>query len=748
MTKTVVEGPTIEARYTLWDLELEQSLSFPGRLKDVPAAAWSPDGRTLAVGGTEGDVIVARFPDGEEETRIPFPGRIRLLVYSTDGRRLAIAGGNSARVWDVPTRAFATPDLVHPEAVTTLAFHPDGRSLATGCKDNQARLFAVPGNAGSPMWPPVPHRHKGSTVWYHEFGSPPSFVNDGRELVTYSGKAGLTWRAVETGTEVRTLDFPDWNRGIASTVLSPDGQYLAVFGVQSPSMVRLIEAATGRLAGPVLEHKNTVMCAGFSPDGRMLATSSTDATVRLWAVPGGEPLARPLDLHRTVHLVAFAPQGRSLATQDFELVRLWALPEEGVPTARVPLDGENSFAAVSADGALAIPTGQNLLDERKLRSTRAYHVATSRPAGPPLRTAGHVVGAAFSPDGRSVALLGALDVPSTEAQELVVCDWATGRREWRMALPSEPRSVSYGPDRRRLAVLCGGGELLVLDTELGREVRRWRAHDAERADHWVNNGKLAFSPDGRSILTWGMGNDVRVWEADTGQLRYPPLRHRDKCHDVQFSPDGRLMALASYDRSVRVGDFATGAVVTELPDYPDLVYSAGFSPDGRLLVTACRDRMVRVWDWRAGRLTCPPFEHSMEALAATFTPDGRWVLSASTDGTARAWEWRTGKPVTPPLAIGGLPLSLSVTLDGKHAIVGGAHVALAVLDLSPLAADADTDLDPLYLTAELLSVQRLHEGGGTVNLSADEWLERWRAYREHSMVPARNEDRTPEIPSG
>ena len=87
-----------------------------------------------------------------------------------------------------------------------------------------------------------------------------------------------------------------------------------------------------------------------------------------------------------------------------------------------------------------------------------------------------------------------------------------------------------------------------------------------------------FSPDGRSVLTWGMGNDARVWEADTGRLRYPPLRHRDKCHDLQFSPDGRLMALASYDGSVRVRDFATGTVVVELPAHPDRVYSASFQP--------------------------------------------------------------------------------------------------------------------------------------------------------------------------
>jgi WD40 repeat protein len=278
-------------------------------------------------------------------------------------------------------------------------------------------------------------------------------------------------------------------------------------------------------------------------------------------------------------------------------------------------------------------------------------------------------------------------------------------------------------------VLCAGGELIVFDAGDGRELLRWQCHEPERvAAHWINNGTIGYSPDGASLLVWGMADDVRVWEADTGKLRYPPLRHQDKCHDVEFSPDGRLMALASYDTSVRIHDLATGAVLAELPAHPDLMYSARFSPDGRLLVTACRDRSVRVWDWRAGRLVCPPFEHGKDATAATFTPDGRWIFSVSVDGTARAWDWRTGKAVTPVLPIEGEPLSIAVTPDGKHAVVGGDQAALAVLDLSELAK-GDGDPDALCLWAELLAGQRLHEGGGLVNLSAAEWLDRWRVFK-------------------
>jgi eukaryotic-like serine/threonine-protein kinase len=742
ITKTTVGGAARDARLTLWDLSAERSLPFPGGSSDVPAAAWSPDGKVLAVGLDDGNVIVASFPSGDGTRRIKLPERIRLLSYSPDGRYLAIAAGNAARVWDVQSQMFATPELLHPAEVTNLAFHPEGRFLATGCLDNQGRLFAVPGNVGIPSWTPVPHAQVPiGSAWFPEFFSPPLFVDNGRGLITYSGKGGLSWRSVETGVIVRTLEAPGMASPIpgddsrfpvafAAIELSADGRYLAVVGFQS-RRVRLFEVATGQPVGPVLEHENTVLSAAFSPDGNMLLTGSTDNSVRQWAVPGGELLSRPLNLHRPVNLVGFAPQGRLLATQDGELVRLWALPEEGLPSTSVPLDGKSSFAAISPDGTLLIPTGMSFQGESTLRGTRAFHVANGRPGGPLLRPGGLLVDAAFSPNGESMATVGARVGAATEGQEVVLWDWKGGREGWRVTLPSDPRSLSFDRDGRRLAVLCGGGEVLIFQADTGREVLRWGAHDAEPAHHWVNNGKVEFSRDGRSVLTWGMGNDVRVWDAESGRLRYPPLRHRDKCHDLQFSPDGRLMALASYDGSVRVREFETGAVIVELPAHPDIVYSATFSPDGKLLATACRDHTVRVWDWRAGRLVCPPFEHAKDAMSAIFTPDGRWVLSASVDGTARVWDWRTGKPITPSLKIQGEPLSLAVTPDGKHVVVGGGQPSLAVLDLGELA-QTHSDSAALVLRAELVAGQRLHPGGGTVNLSAEEWIDRWRTFRKQS----------------
>jgi hypothetical protein len=91
-------------------------------------------------------------------------------------------------------------------------------------------------------------------------------------------------------------------------------------------------------------------------------------------------------------------------------------------------------------------------------------------------------------------------------------------------------------------------------------------------------------------------------------------------------------------------------------------------------------------------------------------------------------EWRTGKPVCPPLALSGAGLSLAVTPDGHRVVCGGFMKELSVFRLDDWLAPAPLELDDLCDWGEILSGQRIEEGGVT-NLTAEEWLERWQAFR-------------------
>jgi WD40 repeat protein len=431
--------------------------------------------------------------------------------------------------------------------------------------------------------------------------------------------------------------------------------------------------------------------------------------------------------------VAFAPDGRHLATaQRGGLIRLWALP--GKPRDyRVPL-ASHSFVRLSGDGRFLLPAGLTY-PSCELRSTQVVDVTTGQRVGPPLEANRIILDAAFSPDGLQVAAAVAraasrqerIAEPVSRPGQLLL--WRDGKLQHEpLLLPSEPRQLDYSPDGRQLAVVCSQGELVVVDPATGKALRQWQAHPSHLSrGGFINNGAVRFSPDSRSLLTFNLDtNSVRVWDALTGKLRYE-LPHQGACHDIQFSPDGRLVATAAFDNRVYVWELATGERLASLL-HPDWTFTAPFSPDGRYLLTACRDGMARLWDWRAGRQVWA-FEHEHEVHAVAFTPDGRHVLSASDDGVLKIWEWRTGKPVCPPLALGGAGLSLAVTPDGKRVAVGGFMKELSVFHLGDWLAPSALEPDDLCLWGEIVSGQRIEDGGGVTNLTAEEWLQRWRDFR-------------------
>jgi tetratricopeptide (TPR) repeat protein len=105
-------------------------------------------------------------------------------------------------------------------------------------------------------------------------------------------------------------------------------------------------------------------------------------------------------------------------------------------------------------------------------------------------------------------------------------------------------------------------------------------------------------------------------------------------------------------------------------------------------------------------------------------------VTTGRDKTARLWEWHTGKPVTPAWPLGGWGWSALVTRDGDYAVVAGEGAAVTAFHLGDLTEPEDLDVDDLCLLGEVLSGQRIQEGSDVAALTTEEWLERWRAFRQ------------------
>ncbi len=137
-------------RCVLWDLSRERPARWTPEASAVSAACLSPDGQRIALGRPTGVTEIRSVPEGELLQRFDCETPVRLLVFSPNGRYVAIAGGRSARVWDCETDEFATAELRHPQPLISLAFSPRGDRLGTGCHDGFARVFQVPGTSSNP----------------------------------------------------------------------------------------------------------------------------------------------------------------------------------------------------------------------------------------------------------------------------------------------------------------------------------------------------------------------------------------------------------------------------------------------------------------------------------------------------------------------------------------------------------------------------------------------------------------------
>ena len=212
-------------------------------------------------------------------------------------------------------------------------------------------------------------------------------------------------------------------------------------------------------------------------------------------------------------------------------------------------------------------------------------------------------------------------------------------------------------------------------------------------DHEDRVTSVAFSPDGRHIISGSCDKTVRVQDAQTGQtVMYPLKGHEDWVTSVAFSPDGRKIVSGSYDKTVRVWDAQIGqTVMNPLEGHENWVTSVAFSPDCRYIVSGSCDKTVRVWDAQTGQTVMYPLKgHEGWVTSVAFSPDCRHIISGSSDKTVRVWAAQTGQTVMKPLqGHEDWVTSVAFSPDGRH-IVSGSH------DKTIRVWDAEIGLTVMY----------------------------------------------------
>ena len=349
------------------------------------------------------------------------------VAFSPDGKTLASGSGDgTVRLSNLAThQQIGSPLTGTHRAVNSVAFSPDGTTLATGNDDGTVRL-----------WDLATHRQIGRPFTGHgSVINSVAFSPDGKILA--SGSLDGTVRLWDVATHRQVGRLAAGGAAILSVAFSLDGKTLA--SGSDDHTVRLWDLATHRQIGsPLTGHSGQVNSVAFSPGGTTLASGAADGTVRLWDLATHRQIGSPLTGHGgPVYSVAFSPDGKTLASGSADnAVRLWDLATHRQIGS--PLTGHGG----PVNSVAFSPDGTTLASGSDDHTVRLWDLATGRQIGRPLT--GHranVVSVAFSPDGKTLA-------SGAEDGTARLWDVATGRQDRQPSHRAQRRGLLGGVQPR------------------------------------------------------------------------------------------------------------------------------------------------------------------------------------------------------------------------------------------------------------------------------------------------------------
>ncbi len=588
-------------------------------------------------------------------------GQVRGVKFSPDGKQLVSATKDNVRFWDASTGAllFETGEGVYSDVL----FGPSGDWLALPYLEKLS------------VWDTKTGTRTGGIEIERRGGIIALAASPDNSLLAAGYRQNLiVVLDVRNNTRVAEFETDGWFSDLA---FSPDSRLLAAGIDTNKAVVWDLEQ---KVPVATLEHEHPVKKIAFSKDGRWLATGSTCARgsnclapVVVWDVANWEQVvSRALGAHVLgLEFVAspdrLAAFGRSGEFRSWELDE-WRMEQSSSPSARrgpvkpvVALDHTGNWIATAGYQNLA-HIWELDSESEVVRLIHDYNVASMDFAPDDRRLATGTLDGTVRiwPPPTSGAMLrfnheiqySSQSVTNVDINNdgtlLATVGWDNTTRIWNTADGEQttlvkhmqrPSFVKFSPEGNRVAVaeLCfsssGCDEVLVqiADAHTG-EVFARMVHDS-------NIKKMAFSPDGKFILTGTERGNITLWELPGGEAVWEYEQDRlTAVGALAFSPDGAYLAAAEHcsgymkcKASIRVWSLAGGKKLQSEFSHGNGIRNLVFSPDGAVLATSSSDLGVRLWDPMAGaELWRAEYDYPLDTLL--FTPDGELLVGAGASG--------------------------------------------------------------------------------------------------------------------
>lgn len=227
--------------------------------------------------------------------------------------------------------------------------------------------------------------------------------------------------------------------------------------------------------------------------------------------------------------------------------------------------------------------------------------------------------------------------------------------------------VAVSPDKALVAA-SRGNQIHVYDAKTGNHVRTLIDAKVGKSAHLSLAESLAFSPDGKFLASGGF-QEVKLWDAATGELKATTPGFGERVVCLAFSPDGKLLAAGggapTLEGELKLLDVPSGKVAREIKDnvHSDTVFGVGFSPDGKLLVSCGADKFVKTFEVATGKFQKAFEGHTHHVMGVGFSNDGKLIASGGADNVVKLWDYAKGEQVR-TINAHGKPLS-ALTIIGK-----------------------------------------------------------------------------------
>ena len=433
------------------------------------------------------------------------------------------------------------------------------------------------------------------------------------------------FRALQTSQLQMTLSgHTNWLTDVA---VSEDGRFLATTGFDNS--VKLWDAETGQELRTFTDHSRVVNGVAFSPNGERLASVSSDGFVIVYDLETGERLAVINGNDGAIQGVTFSPDNIHIATANGDgTVRVWNTDSRRSRYRLFGHDAPVRDVDFNADGSLLASAGE---DGRSIiwDMAKGGPVYSVDPYDEDTENDLIATSVAFSPDGNRII---------TGYDDGVSRVWNYKNEGLLFNLighASTVFDVAYSPDGKLMASSSGDSTTKVWDAETGKALYTLSGHNGPVT-------AVAFSPDSARIATASQDSTAKIWNSEAGLDVLILSQHREPINTVAFNNNGNMVATASDDRTAKVWDAITGDVVYSLNTHSQPVNSVAFSPDGQLIATASDDFNARLWDMATGEIRLPILPHESPVNWVAFDTDGAKLVTASDDGSVSQWNILTG----------------------------------------------------------------------------------------------------------